>query len=177
VGFSLSGIRESQLAKYPHYTHNQSGFSMSVTSEEGLFEPLKSYLAKVPAISDISNGFSGDGYWWVKFTIDIKHPPAWRVVQELGHVLNYVSLEERLPTVFMPVSPPPYMNGGPGDFLSWVIESKSKDFKPEKCAEWLEGRLPQLETSSKRSASSVIAVLEQLVTFTFTFNRIPALMR
>ena len=75
-------------------------------SEEDLFEPLKSHLAKVPAIRDISTGFSGDGYWWVKFTIDIEHPLAWSVVQELGHVLNYVSLEERLPTQFMLRSAP-----------------------------------------------------------------------
>lgn len=66
------------------------------------------------------------------------------------HVLNYISLEERLPTVFMPVSPPPYMNGGPRDFLSWVIESKSKDFQPEKCVEWLEGRLPQPVTDLEK---------------------------
>jgi len=83
-----------------------------------------------------------NGCWWVKFTIDIGHPLAWNVVQELGHVLNYVSLDERLPAVFMPVSPPPYLNGGP-EYLSWVIESKDKDFKPETCAEWLEGRLPR----------------------------------
>jgi len=47
------------------------------------------------------------------------------------------------PTVFMPVSPPPYMNGGPRDFLSWVIECKDAGFNPEACAEWLEGRLPR----------------------------------
>jgi hypothetical protein len=64
-------------------------------------------------------------------------------VQEFGHVLNYVSLNERLPTVFMPVSPPPYRNGGPNEFLSWVIECKDLDFMPENCAEWLEGRLPR----------------------------------
>jgi hypothetical protein len=116
---------------------------MSMMAEDNLFVPLKNYLATVPSISDISTGFSDDGYWWVKFTIDIGHPLAWSIVQELGHVLNYVSLEERLPTVFMPVSPPPYMNGGPRDFLSWVIESKSKDFKPENCATWLADRLPQ----------------------------------
>jgi len=79
----------------------------------------------------------------VKFSIDLDHPLAWNVVQELGHVLNYLSVGERLPTVFMPVSPPPYMNGGPRDYLSWVIESTSADFTPEKCAEWLEGRLPR----------------------------------
>jgi hypothetical protein len=90
-------------------------------SDETLFEPLKSYLSKVPSITGkISSGFLHDGSWWVKFTIDIEHPLAWSVVQELGHVLNYVSLNERLPTVFMPVSPPPYVNGGPRDYLSWV---------------------------------------------------------
>ena len=113
-------------------------------SDPNIFDPLKDYLSKVPGISgNISNGFSKDGYWWVKFGIDIEHPLAWSVVQELGHVLNYIALEERLPTVFMPVSPPPYMNGGPGDFLSWVIECKSKDFTPQNCTDWLEGRLLQ----------------------------------
>ena len=114
-----------------------------MVSDDEMFEPLKSYLSTVPSVRDISSGLSEDGYWWVKFTIDIEHPLAWSVVQELGHVLNYVSLDERLPTVFMPVSPPPYMNGGPREFLSWVIESKRKDFKPEQCAKWLEGRLPR----------------------------------
>jgi hypothetical protein len=98
-------------------------------SDQTLFEPLRDYLFKVPAIKgEIGSGFSDDGCWWVKFTIDIDHPLAWNVVQELGHVLNYVSLDERLPTGFMPVSPPPYMNGGPREYLSWVIECKEKDF-------------------------------------------------
>ena len=46
------------------------------------------------------------------------------------------------PTVFMPVSPPPYMNGGV-EFLSWVIESTKPSFTPDQCADWLEGRLPR----------------------------------
>ncbi|HWB91533.1 MAG TPA: hypothetical protein VG605_06760, partial [Puia sp.] len=56
--------------------------------------------------------------------------------------VNYISLEERLPTVFYPVFPPPYLNGGP-EFLSWVIESKDKEFSPALLSEWLEGRLPR----------------------------------
>ncbi|HJX83536.1 MAG TPA: hypothetical protein VJ723_04240 [Candidatus Angelobacter sp.] len=107
-------------------------------------QPLIDFLSKVPGITPpMGSGFADDGNWWVKFAINIDHPLAWRVVQELGHVLNYVSLEERLPTVFMPASPPPYLNGGPRDFLSWVIECKDKNFAPAKCLEWLEGRLPQ----------------------------------
>jgi hypothetical protein len=59
------------------------------------FQPLLDYLRKLPAIDpSIGSGTRiGDGsLWWVKFIIDIDHPMAWRIVQELGHVLNYVSL-------------------------------------------------------------------------------------
>lgn len=105
---------------------------------------LTDFLEKIPAIrKPISSGTSEDGLWWTKFSIDINDEFAWRVVQELGHIINYVSLNERLPTIFYPVSPPPYMNGGPQQFLSWIIETKDKDFKPSTLKGWLEGRLPQ----------------------------------
>ena len=107
------------------------------------FELLESFLQRIPAVGNAIGKGDSDGLWWVKFKIELHHPLAWNVVQELGHVLNYLSLEERLPTVFMPVSPPPYMNGGPHRFLSWVIESEDAAFSPEDCAEWLEGRLPR----------------------------------
>lgn len=108
-----------------------------------IFEKLIIFLEKIPATrGTITVGNGEDGRWWVKFTIDITHRLAWQTVQELGHVLNYISLDERLPTSFYPVSPPPYMNGGPDDFLSWVIECQDPGFKPETCAEWLMGRLP-----------------------------------
>lgn len=77
------------------------------------FEVLNAYLSRVPGVKPISSEYFDDGNWWLKLVIDIQHPLAWRVVQELGHVLNYLSLNEPLPTVFKPVSPPPYMNGGP----------------------------------------------------------------
>jgi hypothetical protein len=110
------------------------------------FQPLLDYLKKLPAADPSIGSGTGTGegsLWWVKFIIDVDHPMAWRIVQELGHVLNYVLLNKRLPTIFMPVSPPPYMNGGPRDFLSWVIESRDPGFTPADCAEWLEGRLPR----------------------------------
>ena len=107
------------------------------------FKSLIEYLEKVPAInSSIASGSDEDGFWWVKFQIDIENKYAWNVVQELGCVVNYLSINERLPTVFYPVSPAPYLNGGPTDFLSWVIETKDKSFKPGNLKEWLEGRLP-----------------------------------
>lgn len=108
------------------------------------FTALEAFLRRVPAIEGtIGKGHFADGNWWVKFDIVIDHPLAWHVVQELGCVLNYLSIKERLPTVFMPVSPAPYLNGGPREFLSWVIQSKNPQFTPDLCAEWLEGRLPQ----------------------------------
>lgn len=112
------------------------------------FEKLVTFLERLPAIDlpagreSIGFGLFENGNWWVKFGLDTDHPLAWRHVQELGFVLNYVSVEERLPTVFMPVSLPPYMNGGV-EFLSWVIESTDPSFSPDLCAEWLEGRLPR----------------------------------
>ncbi|MFV7770894.1 hypothetical protein [Shewanella marisflavi] len=116
---------------------------LSVIMDNRAFTKLVEFLEKVPAISGaIGTGAEDDGRWWVKFDIDINHKFAWHTVQELGHVLNYLSLDERLPTSFHPVSPPPYMNGGPEEFLSWVIECHDKDFKPGTCAEWLSGRLP-----------------------------------
>ncbi len=108
------------------------------------FHDLIAYLKRVPAIDKniFGSGHYQNGNWWVKFSVDISHALAWSVVQELGHVLNYLSTNERLPTVFMPVSPPPSLNGGPSEFLSWVIESSDPSFKPDLATEWLEDRLP-----------------------------------
>ena len=112
--------------------------------DDRAFNTLIEYLSKVPAIhGEIGKGAEEDGRWWVKFEIDINHEYSWHTVQEFGHVLNYLSIDERLPTSFHPVSPPPYMNGGPEEFLSWVIECNDPEFKPGTCAKWLEGRLPR----------------------------------
>jgi hypothetical protein len=112
------------------------------------FKKLIDYLCRVPAVQSNDTPSRGVGCgdegenWWVKFSIDISNPLAWQVVQEFGHVLNYLSTGERLATVFMPVSPPPYLNGGPNDYLSWVIECPNT-MTPGTVAEWLEGRLPR----------------------------------
>jgi len=107
------------------------------------FKNIIDFISKIPAIkSPIATG-SDQNLWWIKFQIDINHPLAWHVVQELGHILNYLSIEEKLPTIFYPVSPPPYLNGTPEDFLSWVIESEDENFTLENLKEWLEGRLPK----------------------------------
>jgi len=108
------------------------------------YAPLTAFLCRVPSIREptIATGMSGR-YWWAKFAIDIVHPKAWNVVQEFGYVLNHLSANERLPTAFKPISPPPYLNGGPQQFLGWVIETTDPYFTPENAVEWLEGRLPR----------------------------------
>ncbi|RTQ51588.1 hypothetical protein EJV47_07250 [Hymenobacter gummosus] len=111
---------------------------------EGALDSLTDFLIQIPAIEPgIDRGTAPDGLWWVKFSIDIHHPLAWQVVQELGHVVNYLSVNERLPTTFYPVSPPPYLNGGPAECLAWVIEAKQSGFAPATLKQWLEGRLPR----------------------------------
>ncbi len=125
--------------------HGQHGrFKASgAMGDQSEFNELLAYLRRVPSLAEpIGSGTFDNGNWWVKFSLDIAHPLAWRVVQEFGFVFNGLSVDERLPTVFMPVSPPPYLNGGPAEFLSWVIESKDPSFEPGKAAEWLEARLP-----------------------------------
>ncbi|MCC5874695.1 MAG: hypothetical protein JJU11_00620 [Candidatus Sumerlaeia bacterium] len=106
------------------------------------FQPLMDFLNRVPAVSVISAGYFPDGNWWLKLNIDIRHEMAWHVVQGLGHVLNYLSVNETLPTSFFPVSPPPYLNGGPEEFLNWAIESRLDDFSPTAARDWLKSRLP-----------------------------------
>jgi hypothetical protein len=112
------------------------------------FRELLNFLCRLPSIQlndSPSRGIGsrfGEAVWWAKFSLDIKHPLAWSTVQELGHVLNYLSVQDQLPTVFKPVSPPPYLNGGPLDCLSWVIECPVT-MSPADVAKWLEGRLPR----------------------------------
>ncbi len=109
------------------------------------FDRLEQFFSKIPCVQAeriIARGDDGAHAWWFKFSIDIQHPLAWQTVQELGHVLNYLSTDERLPTQFLPVSPPPYMNGAAKEFLAWVVQSNHPDFSPDIICDWLEARLP-----------------------------------
>lgn len=103
---------------------------------------LLEFLEKIPSVTVISSNLSENAYWWVKLDIDINNKLAWNVVQELGFVLNYISIREPMPTIFKPVSPPPYLNSGPEDCLSWVIESTFNYIDPKWVKETLESRLP-----------------------------------
>jgi len=105
------------------------------------FPKLVVFLERIPSVEVVSHKVENDAFWWIKLRVDTAHPLAWRVVQELGFVLNYISISEKLPTVFKPVSPPPYLNGGI-EFLAWVIESTYNYIDPNWILGELEGRLP-----------------------------------
>ncbi len=104
---------------------------------------LSELIKSVPGVQRTYTSQIDEPFWWLKFSIDIKDELAWNVVQELGFVLNYISLTAKLPTVLMPVSPPPYLNGGPEEFLSWVIETKIPYLDPEIITDTIINRLPQ----------------------------------
>lgn len=106
-------------------------------------ENIKTLLAKVPCVQSVTTSGKGEALWWIKFGIDINSRIAWIVVQELGHILNYLSVDDKLPTSFYPVSPPPYMNGGPEDFLSWIIEPVIPFVDTNNVFDYLDGRLPE----------------------------------
>ncbi|MBV9570807.1 MAG: hypothetical protein JO056_06170 [Alphaproteobacteria bacterium] len=111
--------------------------------QESLDE-LVQFINRIPGVVVVSSDVAEDGSWWVKLRIDIHHQLAWNIVQELGHILNYLSLTKRLPTVFMPVSAPPYLNGGPEEFLYWAIESRgSQPISPHDLKTRLEFTLPR----------------------------------
>ncbi|MFU8925959.1 hypothetical protein [Acinetobacter puyangensis] len=130
------------------------------------FTRLTDFFHKVPSIGKqglIAHGNDGDYAWWIKFKIDVEHPLAWQTVQELGHVLNYLSTDERLPTQFFPVSPPPYMNGEAKDFLAWVIQCNHADFSPDVICDWLQGRLPNpIEDESQWKIKTDLSELDNL---------------
>jgi predicted DNA-binding protein len=104
---------------------------------------LKALIERIPGVQSASTSAPTEPLWSIEFHIDLRSRFAWNVVQELGFVLNNLSVEELLPTVFMPVSPPPYLNGGPDEFLGWVIEAKIPFLDAGVIAEILEARLPQ----------------------------------
>ena len=114
-------------------------------AKQGEFKKLLEYLQKIPAMSasPMHWGRGGDSTWYVGFALDLAHPLAWSAVQELAYVVNGLSVTEALPTTFMPVAPPPYLNGPASEFLSWRIQSSDAGFSPDDLLGWLEGRLPQ----------------------------------
>nr|WP_171525344.1 MULTISPECIES: hypothetical protein [Acinetobacter] len=130
------------------------------------FDRLYEYFCKVPSVQkNLIDAYGTDGAqaWWFKFQINVAHPLAWQTVQELGHVLNYISKNERLPTQFLPVSPPPYMNGEAKDFLSWVIQCNHADFPPDVVCDWLEARLPNpVEDESQWKIKTDLSELDEL---------------
>ncbi len=130
------------------------------------FDRLYAFFCQVPSVQkEFIDSYGSDGQhaWWFKFQINVEHALAWQTVQELGHVLNYISKNERLPTQFLPVSPPPYMNGDAKKFLCWVIQCNHADFSPDVVCDWLEARLPQpVDDESKWQIQTDLKALDEM---------------
>lgn len=107
------------------------------------FDKLEKLISNLPAVdTPVSSGIYENGFWWVKFDINLEHPLSWRVVQVLAHSINYLSISERLSTVFYPLSPSPFAEGVSLKSMYWIIEFNSQDFSPNELSAWLESRLP-----------------------------------
>jgi hypothetical protein len=104
---------------------------------------LRDVLARIPHVAILQTSLPIEPLFWVKFKIDLSTPLAWNIVQELSFVLNDVATEDRLPTLFKPVSPPPYLNGGPEEHLAWMVESRIELQDAGQIATMLENRLPK----------------------------------
>lgn len=112
-------------------------------------DKLADLIQSLPGVQPHVGRSKADDYlWWIKFSLDRNHPLVWHVIQRLGFVLNYISLESRLDVTFRPVSPPPYLNGGP-EFLGWVIESTKRYVNPETVRKVLRLELPEKISSEK----------------------------
>lgn len=89
------------------------------------FARLEQFVLSIPGVRDsLQKDVDEAGQWWIQFAVDIAHPLSWRVVQEFAFVINHLSLGEKLPAVFFPISSPPYLNGGPEEYLYWIINAK-----------------------------------------------------
>ena len=119
---------------------------MSMDVHPARLAGLLGFLMRLPAVepSDAPSaaGEEADGAWWVRFAVDVDHELAWHTVQELAAVLNSLSPDERLASILKPLSPPPYLSGGPEECLSWIIEG-APELEPDVVAAALEARLPQ----------------------------------
>ncbi|GIW91504.1 MAG: hypothetical protein KatS3mg109_1936 [Pirellulaceae bacterium] len=112
-------------------------------------EELKQFVSQIPGVDVISISEPDESRSWVKLKIDINSKTAWHVVQNLAYVLNELSVTETLPTTFKPTSPPPYLNGGPDEFLFWVIEADIPFLDPSAITAYLKQRLPDPVTDEK----------------------------
>lgn len=113
-------------------------------------EELREFVSRIPGVHVISVSNVDEPRWWVKLQIDINSRTAWYVVQNLAYVLNEISLTEPLPTTFKPTSPPPYLNGGPDEFLFWAIEADIPLLDPRVIKAFLAQRLPEPVTDEEK---------------------------
>lgn len=110
-----------------------------MVTDEADFAPMQALLERIPGVAYLGSGGSVPDGWWVSLDIDVEHPLAWQVVQQLSHVLNFLAREEDWPTILTPIAPTTI--GGPKTSLSWAIDV-GPDYPPAECARQLQAVLP-----------------------------------
>ncbi|MEM8706317.1 MAG: hypothetical protein AAGE98_07665 [Actinomycetota bacterium] len=112
--------------------------------DERAFTTLVDYVGRLPAVrgrvSTSADAISTTG-WWVSFRLDVDDPLAWRSIQEVGHALNGV-VGDGVDVWFGPTSTGPWQ-GGPRDFLDWVICSPDGATRPGTVAKRLADAIPE----------------------------------
>lgn len=103
------------------------------TPTGGEIEELAAFLERLPGVSVLAFELAPTTRWRVVIEICAGHELAWRVVQELSFVLNYISVSERLPTVFRPLA------------KGWSVESTLPHVDPRAIAQCLESYVPSPE--------------------------------
>jgi hypothetical protein len=106
------------------------------------FSSLVRYVKAIPCVQEAEGYNEMADLWNFHLKLDITHEIAWHVVQYFAYVLNGLSLSVNLPTRFFPITPPVDLNGGPYDFLGWMIQCSDPQFSPDRCRDWLASRLP-----------------------------------
>jgi hypothetical protein len=97
------------------------------------------FFKKIPALDSPVLISEEEKYWSIDFTIDLDHEIVWNVIQYFGYICNCGGKQGLL---FLPMSPPPYLNGGPYTHMSWSILCKNLDFSLADFLQILEEYLP-----------------------------------
>jgi hypothetical protein len=106
------------------------------------FNKLNTLLLSIPCVKSVDCYDEMEDLWSCHIRMDLTHEIVWHLIQGIAFVINDTSITGKLPATFYPTSPPPYLNGGPYNYLHWIIRSESPEFIPDYCCEWFINRFP-----------------------------------
>ena len=111
--------------------------SSTAVSRQGL-QRLITLLDQLPCLDNFDSGEAESQCWWISFELDTGSPIAWRVVRELGLLLNTRCSSKLFCIVFKPLP-----HEGDCANVRWEICSTAPGLDPAEVARWLRENLPQ----------------------------------